>query len=113
VAARADPSIPVVEIAFPVGRSIAERSPVPPCSRFADRITIARSPSWRRIVGVVTDTDLMGIGRHTPFAGAARSSAHAAQEWHRRAANCGARRGDGGRTHRPIVGRWWRWWSTR
>ena len=84
VAASADPSIPVVEIAtFPV-RTI-DRDTLAGAAllgMFADGIHhYPVTEPGGRIVGVVTDTDLMGIGRHTPFA--ARSAierARTAQE---------------------------------
>ena len=84
VAARADPSIPVVEIAtFPV-RTI-DRDTLAGAAllgMFADGIHhYPVTEPGGHIVGVVTDTDLMGIGRHTPFA--ARSAierARTAQE---------------------------------
>ncbi|MFI5393018.1 MAG: putative nucleotidyltransferase substrate binding domain-containing protein [Myxococcota bacterium] len=71
VAARADPSIPVVEIAtFPV-RTIDRETLAAAAllGMFADGIHhYPVTEPGGRIVGVVTDTDLMGIGRHTPFA---------------------------------------------
>ena len=71
VAVGADPSIPVVEIAtFPV-RTIDRETLAGAAllGMFADGIHhYPVTEPGGRIVGVVTDTDLMGIGRHTPFA---------------------------------------------
>ena len=120
VAAGADPSIPVVEIAtFPV-RTI-DRDTLAGAAllgMFADGIHhYPVTEPGGRIVGVVTDTDLMGIGRHTPFA--ARSAIERARNarggGRGRPRAAGARRGDGATRAptRSTSGGWWRWWSTR
>ena len=106
VAVGADPSIPVVEIAtFPV-RTIDRETLAGAAllGMFADGIHhYPVTEPGGRIVGVVTDTDLMGIGRHTPFA--VRSAIERARTAEEVAAAGrelpGARRGDGGCTHRP------------